>query len=313
MEELEFISRKEKKQFIWVEKYRPKQIEDYIGNPMIKEIFSRYVRDQDFCHLLLYGGPGTGKTTLAKMLVSQISCDYIYINASDERGIDTIRDKIKVFASSCGFKALKAVILDEADFLTPAAQASLRPMMETYALHTRFILTGNYHEKILDPIKSRLQSFKLEPPSKKDVALNLVKILDSEGVKYKKEDIAEIINAYYPDIRKTIQVSQQFTNNGELNLIRTELVANDIKNKIVEMLSVRSGFTEIRKFIIEQGITRFEDIYEHLYENIDKFAEKKVASVVLCLAEGVKNDALVSNKQIVFLACLIEILKNLKE
>jgi DNA polymerase III delta prime subunit len=312
MEELEIISNKEKKQHIWVEKYRPNTIEDYLGNDSIKENFKTYVKNQDFCHMFLYGGPGTGKTTLAKMLVKSVACDYIYINASDENGVNVIREKIKNFCNSAGFKPLKVVIFDEADFLTTEAQASLRPVMEIYSLRSRFILTGNFHERIIEPITSRCQLFELTPPSKKEVALHICNILKNENIKFTNEDLVVIINTYYPDIRKIIQVCQQYSLNGELKLSKSELVAQDIRTKLLDFLIKKSPFAEIRKFVTEQDIKKFDEIYEYLYEHLDKFAEGKQASVILKLAEGQKNNLLSTNKQIMFLATIIEILKTLK-
>lgn len=312
MEELEVLPRKEKKQHIWVEKYRPNKLSEFIGNDLIKETFSHYIQTQDFCHLFLYGPPGTGKTSMARLLVKEVLCDSVYINASNERGIDTIRDRITSFASSSGFKPLKVIILDEADGLTVVAQASLRPVMEMYSMNTRFILTGNYHEKIMEPIMSRVQSFELLPPSKKEVAIHLIEILKNEKIEYSNEELAIIVNTYYPDIRKIIQVAQQSSFTGTLKVSKANLVQHDIRNKIVEMLRVRASSMDFRKYIVEQNLMRFESIYQHLWENIDKFAGDKHASVIIKIADGIRNDTLGPNKQITFLACMIEILKTLK-
>ena len=168
---------------LWVEKYRPNTLTTYVGNEHLKEKVKRYIDSEDVPHLLLYGKAGTGKTTLAKILVNNIDCDYMYINASDENKVDDVRNKIKTFASSVGFKDMKVVILDECDYLTPNAQAALRNLMETFSKHCRFILTCNYVERIIDPIQSRCQSYKVVPPSKKEVAQQMVKILNEESVK----------------------------------------------------------------------------------------------------------------------------------
>lgn len=312
METLEIVPRKEKTQHIWVEKYRPTKLDDYLGNDIIKETFKKYVQEQDFCHLFLYGGPGTGKTTLAKMLVKSVDCEHIYINASDENGIGVIREKIKNFCNSAGFKPLKAVIFDEADYMSPEAQASLRPIMEMYALRSRFILTGNYHERIIEPITSRCQMFELYPPQKKEVALHLINILKNENVSFKNEDLAAVINLYYPDIRKIIQVCQQYSLTGTLKIHQSELVANDFRTKMLDFLIKRAPLAEIRKFVSEQNIKKYQEIYDHLFENIDKFAEGKQASVILKLADGQRDDVLSANKQIVFLATIIGILQALK-
>ena len=165
---------------LFVEKYRPQSVDSYVGNQEFKDIVSLYIAENDIQNLLLYGPAGTGKTSAAKLIVNKIECDYIYINASDERGIDTIREKVVGFASTMSFKPLKVVILDEADYLTIQSQAALRNVMEQYSRNTRFILTCNYVEKIIDPIQSRCQVVNIIPPSKIDIALHLVSILEEE-------------------------------------------------------------------------------------------------------------------------------------
>jgi DNA polymerase III delta prime subunit len=312
MEELEIVPKKEKKQHIWVEKYRPNKLEDYLGNALIKETFSLYVKNQDFPHILLCGGPGTGKTTLAKMLTKSVDCEFIYINASDERTIDTVRDKIKNFVSSAGFKPLKAIILDEFDGMPELSQRTLRSVMETYALRNRFILTANYKERIIEAIESRCQKLELISPTKKEVALHLIKILQQENVEFRNEDLAEIITSQWPDIRKIIQVCQQSSLTGTLKLSQQALISQNTKNRILDLLIKKSSFQEIRKFVVEQDLKKFEEIYEYLYENLDKFAEGKQASVILKLADGQRDDILSVNKQISFLATIIGILQALK-
>ena len=174
---------------LWVERYRPSTMETYIGNEHLKSKVSIYLESGDLPHLLLYGRAGTGKTTLAKLLVKNIECDYLYINASDENNVDTVRTKVKNFASTIGFKDFKIIILDECDYITPNAQAALRNLMETFSRHCRFILTCNFVERIIDPIQSRCQMFQTTPPSKPDVAKRLVEILEEESVGYELEDL----------------------------------------------------------------------------------------------------------------------------
>ena len=164
-----------------VEKYRPNQLDNYVGNENIKQVIAKYLEQNDIQNFLFYGPAGTGKTTLAKIIVNNINCDFIYINASDERGVDTIRDKVSGFASTASFKPLKVVILDEADFLTIQAQASLRNIIETFSRTTRFILTCNFVERIIDPLQSRCQVLKIVPPSKSDVARHVANVLDKEN------------------------------------------------------------------------------------------------------------------------------------
>ena len=168
---------------LWVERFRPTKLENYVGNEHLKAKVERYIKTNDVPHLLLYGRAGTGKTTLAKLIVKNIECDYLYINASDENSVDTVRNKVRQFASTIGFKDMKVIVLDECDYITPNAQAALRNLMETFSKHCRFILTCNFVERIIDPLQSRCQVFEIIPPSKKDVALHLVKIIEQEKLK----------------------------------------------------------------------------------------------------------------------------------
>ena len=238
------------KHSLWVEKYRPTDMSTYVGNEHLKDKVSLYLESGDVPHLLLYGRAGTGKTTLAKIITSNIDCDNLYINASDERGIDTIRTKIKGFASSMGFKPLKVVILDEADYLTPDAQASLRNVMETFSKHCRFILTCNYVERVIDPIQSRCQSYKIVPPKKSDVARHMVNILDTESVEYELDDVATLITAGYPDIRRVLNSIQRQVVDGKLKVDVDSIIQNDYKIKLLELLGSNAKLQDIRKLLI---------------------------------------------------------------
>ena len=232
-----------KENSLFVEKYRSKVLDEYIGNEQLKQIVSQYINNNNIQNLLLYGTPGTGKTTLAKLIVNNINCDFLYINASDERGIDTIRDKVQGFASSASFKPLKIIILDEADFLTIQAQASLRNIIETYSRTTRFILTCNYLERIIDPLQSRCQVLKITPPSKKEVAQHVVIILDKEDITYTIEDLALVVNKHYPDVRKILNTCQVNTVDGGANdlylkIDKAILSSNSYKDGILKVTEV---------------------------------------------------------------------------
>ncbi len=237
---------------LWTEKYRPSSIDTYIGNEHLLDKVSVYLESGDLPHLLLYGRAGTGKTTLAKILVKNIECDYLYINASDENNVDTVRTKVKNFASTVGFKDYKIIILDECDYITPNAQAALRNLMETFSKHCRFILTCNYVERIIEPIQSRCQSFQITPPSKKDVAVHLSNILQNENVKFEIDDVATIVNGTYPDIRKVINTSQRNVVSNSLKLDTGSIIQNDYKLKLLEILKTqdkKNAFKNIRQTI----------------------------------------------------------------
>lgn len=299
---------------IWTERYRPDTLDGYIGNDVVRAKIEHYIATQDIPHLLFYGTAGTGKTTAAKILVNNIDCDCMFINASDERGIDTVRDKIKGFASTVGFKPLKIVVLDEADFLGREAQPALRNMMEAYSETTRFILTANYVEKIIDPLVSRTQVYKLIPPSKKDVAKKLADILKAESVEYDTKTIAQIVNAYFPDIRKILNTAQLQTRDGKLQISIDELIGQDIKLKVVDMLTsnlpLKDKIVEIRKIVADNQIRDFQELYGLLYEHVETYAPNKIPQAVIAIAEGQFRDGQVPDKEITFMATLYNILIN---
>ena len=254
---------------LWVEKYRPSSLDTYIGNEHLKSKVSIYLEIGDLPHLLLYGRAGTGKTTLAKLLVKNIECDYLYINASDENNVDTVRTKVKNFASTIGFKDLKIIILDECDYITPNAQAALRNLMETFSKHCRFILTCNYVERIIDPIQSRCQSFQIIPPSKKEVAQKVHNILIEENVNSELEDIKILVDSGYPDIRRVINSAQRNVVRGKLKLDTGSIIQNDYKLKSLKILEIqnkKNAFKDIRQLLADNKITDFADLFRLLYK-----------------------------------------------
>ena len=223
-----------KEHTLFVEKYRPDTLDNYIGNEHLKSKVEHYLNTGDLPHLLLFGKAGTGKTTLAKILVKNIECDYLYINASDENNVDTVRNKVKQFASTVGFKDMKVIILDECDYITPNAQAALRNLMETFSKHCRFILTCNFVERIIDPIQSRCQSFQIVPPSRNEVAKHLHNILIQENIMDTPEDIKILVEMGYPDIRRVINSAQQNIVNGKIKLDTSSIIQNDYKLKLLK-------------------------------------------------------------------------------
>ena len=300
---------------LWVEKYRPTTLDTYIGNEHLKSKVSVYLESGDLPHLLLYGKAGTGKTTLAKLLVNNIECDYMYINASDENSVDTVRNKVRGFASTMGFKDYKIIILDECDYITPNAQAALRNLMETFSKHTRFILTCNFVERIIDPIQSRCQSFQVIPPSKKEVALHIHNILNEEGVASKMDDVAGLVNAGYPDIRRVINSCQRQCVDGMLVVDKQSLVESDYKMKLLEIIKTQNkkdAFKGVRKLLADSQVTDFAELYKLMYDEVDSYGTGHIAECILIIAKYQLSDSQVVDKEINAMAMIIELLGVIK-
>ena len=300
---------------LWVEKYRPSTMNTYIGNEHLKSKVSVYIESSDLPHLLLYGKAGTGKTTLAKLLVKNIECDYIYINASDENNIDTVRNKVKNFASTVGFKDMKVIILDECDYITPNAQAALRNLMETFSKHCRFILTCNYVERIIDPIQSRCQSFQTTPPSKVEVAQRLNQIFREEQVSYEMSDLKILIDSNYPDIRRVINSAQRNVVNSRLKLDTASIIQNDYKLKLLEILETedkKNAFKNIRQLLADSQVKDYADLFRLLYDEVDSYGKGHVAECILVIAKYELSDSQVVDKEINAMAMIIELLGVIK-
>ncbi len=305
----------EVKHTLWVEKYRPNTMDTYIGNDHLKSKVSIYLESGDLPHLLLYGRAGTGKTTLAKLLVNNIDCDYLYINASDENSVEVVRDKVKNFASTLGFQEMKIIILDECDYITPNAQAALRNLMETFSKNCRFILTCNYVERIIDPIQSRCQSFQIVPPDRKQVAQHLSNILDNENVKYELDNIVTIVNGGFPDLRRVINASQRQVVNGELVIDEGMSIQNDYKNQVLEILKTqdkKNSFKNIRQLLADSKVTDFSDLFRLLFDTVDDWGRGHVAECILLLAQYQQSDAVVVDKEINIMAMFTEIIGKVK-
>ena len=301
--------------YLWVEKYRPSDLGTYIGNEHLKSKVSIYLESGDLPHLLLFGKAGTGKTTLAKLLVKNIECDYLYINASDENSVDTVRNKVRQFASTVGFKDLKIIILDECDYITPNAQAALRNLMETFSKHCRFILTCNYVERIIDPIQSRCQIFEIIPPSKTEVAQRLNQILEEEEINYELQDLKILIDSNYPDIRRVINSAQRNVVNLQLKLDTASVIQNDYKLKLLEILKTqdkKNAFKNIRQLLVDNQVRDFTDLFKLLYDEVDGYGKGHVAECILVIARYELSDSQVVDKEINTMAMIIELLGVIK-
>ena len=294
---------------LWVERYRPQDLSTYVGNEHLKTKVERFLDDGNVPHLLLYGRAGGGKTTLAKIIVNNTECDYLYINASDERNIDLVRDKLKTFASSVGFKPMKVVILDEADYLNVnSAQPALRNLMETFSAHCRFILTCNYVEKIIDPIQSRCQTYKIVPPSKKEVALHAKNILEKENISFDLDDLALVVTAGYPDLRKVINELQRMSINGKLTVDKDGMIHNEFKLQFLDAIRNGESISTIRKMVADSNFTEYTELYRLLYDEVESFGVEKMPEIIADISKGSYQDVLVVDKEIKFIATVSQIL-----
>ena len=267
------------KNSLLVEKYRPNVLENYVGNKNIKSVISKYLEQNDIQNFVFYGPAGTGKTTLAKIIVKNLDCDYLYINVSDERGIETIRDKVSSFASVASFKPIKVIILDEADFLTIQAQASLRNIIETFSRTTRFILTCNYVERIIDPLQSRCQVLKVVPPNKKEAAYHLSWIMDKEGIAFEMDDLGSIVLQHYPDLRKCINTIQANTIDNQLKLDKSVLVSSNYIDKVIDNLKSKPNFKSIRQIIADANVDDFDELFRALFDRANEYASGKEGTI----------------------------------
>jgi len=274
-------------QLQWKEKYRPQVLEDYIGSGDTIKSIKTQLDDNQIQDLLLYGPPGTGKSSLAKIIVNTLDCTSIYINASDENGINTIRNKVKGFAATNSFRPIKIIILDEADYLTVEAQMSLRNVIEEYSHSTRFILTCNYIERIAEPLISRCNPLPINAPKKTEIAIRLSKILENENISFEDEDLAELINKFYPDIRKMINSLQNFSFNGVLKISRNSLIESSYRDKIIKELSKDNpSWHACRKIILSSNVNDFYGLYKHLYEQSSKYAPGMEGKISVLINES---------------------------
>jgi replication factor C small subunit len=302
-----------KQHTLWIEKYRSETLEQYIGNDAIKARIADCIASNDIPHFIFSGTAGTGKTTLAKLIVKNIKCDYLYLNASDENGIDVIRDKVKGFASTSTFQPLKVVILDEADFLTQPAQAALRNLIEEYSITTRFVLTCNYIERLIEPLQSRCEIHVLKPPTKGAVAKHIcTNILDVEGVKYELSDVALLVKEFYPDVRSIIKNLQAGVKDSKYEWIA---LSTDWLAAIVEVLKSRDNkaWYTIRQIVADAQVDDFQAAYKYLFDNLDKFSYGHDAELSIVLDEHIWRAGVVPDKEINFAASIAKILETTKK
>ena len=301
-----------KENTLYVERFRPTELQYYVGNENVKETIQKYLDQGDIQNFIFYGPAGTGKTTLAKIIVKNLDCDYLYINASDENGIDTIREKVKGFASAASWKGIKVVILDEADFITIQGQAALRNVIETFSRSTRFILTCNFIERIIDPLQSRCQVLKIVPPSKTDVYNHLTWILaDQLSISYEPEDLKTLIVQYYPDMRKMLNVIQMSVKDDHIQLDKTVLTSNNYIKEVLKELTGKKNWLTIRQIIADSNTKDFEELYRNLFEYSLKYAPGNEGSVAIILNEHLYQANFRIDKEINIMSALAKIIETI--
>jgi DNA polymerase III delta prime subunit len=305
---------------LWVEKYRPRTVADCILPDEFKSTFQSYVDRKEIPHLLLCGGAGVGKTTIAKALCEQVGCDYLFVNGSDESGIDTFRTKIKNYASSMSFTGTKKVIIiDEADYLNPnSTQPAMRAAMEEFALNCTFIMTCNYKSRIIEPLHSRCAviEFKLRKEDKPKMAMAFMKrtaeILTAEKIPYDKAVLAEVVKKHFPDYRRVLNELQRYSVSGKIDAgILTSLTDVSITELVTALKD--QNFGSMRKWVAENGVEdpsrMYRRVYDSLYDVMDK---STIPNAVVILARYQYQSAFVGDQELNLTACLTELMAECK-
>ena len=302
------------KEYVWEEKYRPKTVQDIVLPEYIKTDIVKWVQDENIPNLLLVSKkPGLGKSSLAHVIINETGCDAKFINASLERNIDMLRTEIQGFVSTASFDGKpKIIVLDEADFLNAeSTQPALRGFIEKFSKNARFILTANHKNKIIEPVRDRLQVldfdeiFHEHKELIKDIYVRSQKILENENIEYVPDDLKNIVKNHYPSFRSIVKKLQQFSFNGKLSIHKNDVDIEKVFDKLIDD-TIHKDFTVMRQHItqvFDSGI-----LYTYFYDNLDKFPIEKHPAIVLILAKYQANDNLVRDKIVNTAACLAEIM-----
>ena len=306
--------------FLWVEQYRPKTIDDCILPDSLKNLFSSFIKKGELSNMLFSGTPGIGKTTVAKALCEEMNCDWIMINGSEEGGIDVLRNKIKNFASTVSLSGgKKVVILDEADYLNPqSTQPAMRGFVEEFHKNCRFILTCNFKNRIIEPLHSRFSNieFKVNPKDKPKLASRLferaVYILKEQNVSYEDKVLVELITKHFPDFRKLINELQRYSVSGSIDAGILVNVSDENLKTLVTHLKNKE-FSDMRKWVVNNldndPVKIFRKIYDTLYTNLEP---STIPHAVLIIADYQYKSAFVADQEINLVACLTELMSQVK-
>lgn len=302
--------------FLWVEKYRPKTIDNAILPDSLKKTFQQFVDQGEIPNLLLAGRAGVGKTTVARAMIEQLECDYLIINGSMNGNIDTLRNEIKEFASAISFSGgRKYVILDEADYLNPnSTQPALRNFMEEFSRNCGFILTANFSNRIIEPLHSRCSviDFKIEREQKplmaKDMFKRACSILDAEGVSYDSKAVVEVVKKFFPDMRRILNELQRYSATGKID---SGILVNFSEENLKTLMDLlkQKNFTEVRKWVGENNDIDTTTFFRRLYDSASQYMKSEsIPMLVMTIADYQYKAAFVADHEINILACLTELM-----
>jgi len=299
---------------LWTEKYRPKTIADYVfrDDAQRKQV-QQWVDQRTIPHLLFSGAPGTGKTTLAKVLINMLEIDeydVLEINASRENSVENVRDKITNFVATMPFGEFKVVLLDEADYISPNGQAALRGVMETYASSARFILTCNYPNKIIPALHSRCQGFHIEKIDHTEFTARIATVCVEEGVEIDIDTLDSYVKATYPDLRKCLNLCQMNTVDGKLvKPNEGDSATADYKLAVVDLFK-QGKILEARKMLCSQvRPEEMDELFRWMYDNLELWGEtqEQKDQAILVIAKGLRNIPMVADQEINLAATLVEL------
>lgn len=301
---------------LWVEKYRPKNLSEYICNEDMRATLQSFIDEKNIPNLILSSNAGFGKTSLAKLLVNELDAEELYLNSSLNNSIDDVRDSILTFASTYSLKPLKIIILDEADGMSMQALNSLKGIIEQYSQHTRFIFTTNNLDKLPEPILSRCQVFEMENVDFKEIGKACVRILKEENIKIDKQELVDLIKYYHPDIRQIICSLELCSKDGELKFDSSK-ISKDYFSDIINLfnskdIDIKERFYQIRKLIIDNDSKNIDLNYKLLYNNLSVYSNNKDLELMIIIDDYLYKSKTIDDKEINLMACIAKILNTIK-